>query len=135
VETITIARAKFREPNFRGALTKLSECPNLETKVAYNLMILLRKIDQSSHEVANGWKDLISDVAARDEKGDLKVDLEAGEFVWKDGVDAATAKTRLVEYGASKVDTGRNKFTLVDLDGAALSAVELGALSDIYLEM
>lgn len=135
METISIARSKFRNPAFRNALTKLSDCPNLDTKVAYNLMVLLRKIDQASVSVASGWKEVITEIAAMDEKGEPKVDLELGEFVWKAGVTAEDAKRRIMGYSTSVIELDRHKFTLADLEGAALSASELGALEDIYLGM
>jgi len=129
---IQLMRSELRKPQFRAAITKISECSKLDTKVAYNFMRLIRVIDKLSHEVMVGFNDFVAEHVETDAEGKFLLNDEMNEFRWKSGVDGDSAKKALHEFGTGQLDTGRETFTLDDLAPVGLTVLDLEAIEPLF---
>lgn len=129
---IEIAKSALRSTSFRTALSKLTECPSLDTKVAYRLMRTAKLIDRGADETQKGWVDLLKKYVPMDETGKFLLNEALTEFAWFETVDPEEAKKAIVAFGETNISIDRDRFELDDLAPARLSAVDMAALEPLY---
>lgn len=128
---IELAKSSLRSQSFKVALTKLADCPSLDSKVAYRLMRTVKALDKEAVTTHNGWIELLKKFVPVNEAGSFVLNEEKTEFAWSEGVDPAEAKKEILAFGESLITLDRDRFELEQLAPACLSASELAALEPL----
>lgn len=128
---------EIRNEQTLNAMQKLSNCPNLPHKVAYNVMRMSKVLDQELRKSQQEWGKLADKIIVKEITPDTQVTkykFENGAPVFVEGVTDEDGRKQIEEYNAKEVIIERFKLKLDDLEQAHLTPAEMYAIEFMISE-
>lgn len=131
-----ISYRDLRSEHSLNALQKLTQCPHLPHKVAYNVMRMSKVLDQELRKSQEEWVKLAEKIIVQEkgENGVIRFKFEGGNPVFVEGIDPEDGKRQIKEYNDKEVIIERHKINVEDLANAKLSPAEMLALEWMITE-
>jgi len=131
---ITLKMKQLRDPQFMGAMQKLSTL-DLPHKSAYTVAKIFNKLISEAKIEAELFKKIVLRYAVLDDKGEIKTPegKEHGAFEIIEGKEEEYQKA-INEHLEGEFTIEWRKITLAELEGTKLRALDFVPLSDIIDE-
>ena len=128
-----IAKKSLISKTFPDAVNKLAACSTFgDEKVVYNVMRMKQAVEKTWTATHKEWVTLLTKYVQKTETGGFKV--ENNDFVWLEGVDAATATKEIEAFGETEVTIDRYPLPSKVVVPARLTAIDLESLGNLVAE-
>lgn len=128
---IKVNYATLRSDEFRRAISKLINCQDLDEQTAYRVMRLAKELEDGLKKSQVEWAEIVSGKVKVEENGSLAINSDKSDFVWEDGVDKESMRTKISEFAKKEIEIDRIKLDLSRVFPAKLSPAEISYLDSI----
>lgn len=133
---IKIKNKSFQDNDFRNACIKLEQYPKFPVRTAYQVMKILRLLNQEQGDFSKGLTTLLKKYALLDEKGEFisSNDPEGkpvpGTFTIPEANHEAYKKER-IEFSEMDIDVDWKQLKVADLEQVNMTPAELSAIEGL----